>query len=182
MPDEYNQVVDYYQEKVMNTKDDIKEYLIELEDDDIKVRQAARWQLASLGPAAIPDLVHQLKTDKEPCRREAAHILGEIHDESAVDDLVEALLDDSIGVEWAASEALIKYGPSAILPLLEGVTRHFDSARFRRGAFHVLHTLKDLQGLHPKVQKVLDALHSMEPRASVAWAAERAIEQLRFWS
>ena len=83
---------------------------------------------------------------------------------------------------WAASEALIKYGPGAILPLLEGVTRHFDSARFRRGTIHVLHMLKDLYGLHPKVQKVLDALHSMEPRASVAWAAERAIEQLRFWS
>lgn len=43
MTAEYNQVVDYYQEKVMNTKDDIKEYLIELEDDDIKVRDAARW-------------------------------------------------------------------------------------------------------------------------------------------
>ena len=166
----------------MNTKDDIKEYLIELEDDDIKVRDAARWQLASIGPAVIPDLVRQLKTDKEPCRREAAQILGEIHDESAVDDLVEALLDDSIGVEWAASEALIRYGPGTILPLLEGVTRHFDSERFRRGAFHVLHMLKDLHGLHPKVQEVLDALRSMEPPASAAWAAERAIEQLKFWS
>ena len=164
----------------MNTKDDIKQYLTELEDDDIKVRDAARWQLASIGPAVIPDLVRQLKTDKEPCRREAAHILGEIQDESAVDDLVEALLDDSIGVEWAASEALIKYGPDAILPLLEGVTRHFDSERFRRGAFHVLHTLKDLHGLPPKVQEVLDTLHSMQPRASVAWAAERAIERLMF--
>jgi HEAT repeat protein len=180
MPDEYNHVVDYYQEKTMNTKDVIKEYLIELEDDDIKVRDAARRQLASIGPAVIPDLISQLKTDKESCRREAAQILGEIHDESSADDLVEALLDDSIGVEWAASEALIKYGPDAILPLLEGITRHFDSERFRRGAYHVLHTLKHLHGLHPKVQEVLDALHNMQPRASVAWAAERAIEQLIF--
>jgi HEAT repeat protein len=164
----------------MNTDEDIKKYLFELEDDDIKVRDAARWQLASIGRAAVPDLIHQLKTDKEPCRREAAKILGEIQDERAVDDLVEALLDDSIGVGWAASETLIKYGPSAILPLLEGITRHFDSERFRRGSFHVLHTLKDLHGLQPKIQEVLDALHSMEPPASAAWAAEHAIEQLIF--
>lgn len=163
----------------MNTKDNFQEYLLQLEDHDLKTRKAARWHLVSSGSAVVPTLIHQLKTDKEPCRREAAWILGEIHDTSAVDDLVEALLDDSLGVEWAASEALIKYGPDAILPLLEGLTRHFDSERFRRGAVHVLNTLKDVHGLHPTVQNVLDVLRSRQPRASVAWAAERAIEQLR---
>lgn len=106
----------------MDTKEDIKKHLVELEDDDIKIQDTARWQLATIGQAAVPDLVHQLKTDKEPCRREAAKILGEIQDESAVHDLVQVLMDESIGVEWAASEALIKYGHSMIIPLLEGIT------------------------------------------------------------
>lgn len=164
----------------MHMKDNIQEYLGKLEDKDIRARETARGQLTRIGMTAVPALVHQLKNDREPCRREAARILGEIHDETAVNDLVEALLDDSLGVEWAASEALIKYGSQAILPLLEGVTRHFDSERFRRGAFHVLNTLKESHGLPPAVQTVLETLRNRHPRASVAWAAERAIEQLNF--
>ena len=164
----------------MNIKEVIKKHLVELEDDDIKVREAARWQLVSIGPAAISDLIHQLKTDKELCRRQAAKILGEIHDEAAANDLVEALLDESIGVEWAASEALIKYGPDAILPLLEGITHHFYSARFRRGAFHVLHELDRHHYLHPKVKEVLNSLQGVGTFTGAGWAAERAIEYLKF--
>jgi HEAT repeat protein len=164
----------------MDIKEDITKHLVDLEDDDIKVRDVARWQLASIGQAALPDLIHQLKTDKESCRREAAKILGEIQDESALEPLVEALLDDSIGVEWAASEALIKYGPGAIIPLLEGITHHFDSTRFRQRAFHVLHELDKIHYLQPKVKAVMEALRGMGIFTGAAWAAERAIEDLRF--
>jgi HEAT repeat protein len=164
----------------MSTEEDIKRSLLELEDSNLKVRDAARLHLANVGSAAVPDLIHQLKTDKEPCRREAAKILGEIQEQSAVNDLVEAMLDESIGVGWAASEALIKYGPSAIVPLLDGITRHFSSERFRRGAFHVLHELDQSYHLGPRVREVLHSLHGLEPAASVAWAAERAVEYLKF--
>jgi HEAT repeat protein len=162
------------------SKEDVKKHLAELDDDDIKVRDTARLHLAMMGREAIPQLVHQLKTDKEPCRREAAKILGEIQDESAANDLVDALLDESIGVEWAASEALIKYGPSAIIPLLEGITRHFDSTRFRQRAFHVLHELDRIHYLHPKVKEVMDSLRGLGIFTGAAWAAERAIEYLKF--
>ncbi len=164
----------------MTINQDIKKHLVALEDNDIKVRDAARLQLATIGQAAVPDLVHQLKTDKEPCRREAATILGEIQDGSAVDDLVEALMDESIGVEWAASEALIKYGPAAIIPLLEGVIHHFDSSRFRQRAFHVLHELDKTHYLSPKVKEVMSSLRGMGMFTGAAWAAERAIEDLKF--
>jgi len=163
----------------MYIKADIKKHLVELEDDDIKVRAAARWQLATIGSEAVPQLVNQLKTDKEFCRREAARLLGEIQDKSAADDLVEALMDDSIGVEWAASEALIKYGPGAIVPLLEGITHHFDSTRFRQRAFHVLHELDRVHYLHPEVKAVMDSLRGMGIFTGAAWAAERAIEYLK---
>jgi HEAT repeat protein len=164
----------------MNIREDIKQHLVELEDNNLRVRDAARRQLAAIGQAAVPDLVHQLKTDKEPCRREAAILLGEIQDEAASDNLVEALLDDSIGVEWAASEALIKYGPGAIVPLLEGIIHHFDSARFRQRAFHVLHELDRLHYLPPEVKEVLNSLRGVGLFTGAAWAAERAIEHLKF--
>jgi HEAT repeat protein len=164
----------------MDTEEDIKQLLVELEADDVEVRNVARRQLASIGPEAIPDLIHQLKTDRERCRWEAAKILGEIHDEAAVDALVEALLDQSISVHWVATEALIKYGQGAILPLLEGITRHFDSMRFRQGAYHILHVFERFHQLDPKVQEVLDALRGIEPSISAPWAAERAIEHIKF--
>ena len=164
----------------MSNKEVISNYLIKLEDDDIQVRNTARWQLASIGSEAVPDLINQLKTDKERCRWEAAKILGEICDESAAEALVEALLDESINVHWVATEALINYGRDAILPVLEGITRHFDSMRFRQGAYHILHVLESSQHLDPEVQKVLNALRVVEPSVSAPWAAERAIEHIKF--
>lgn len=164
----------------MNTRQEIGELLTEPEEDDNKVRDAARLQSANMDSTATSDLVHQLKTDTEPCRREAAKILGEIHEQSAAHDLVEALMDESIGVEWAAAEALIKYRRDAILPLLKGITRHFDSERFRRVAFHVLHTLDQRYQLSRQAKEVLEALHGAGSFASAAWAAEHAIEHLEF--
>jgi hypothetical protein len=164
----------------MSTEDDIKELLVDLENDDINARNMARRQLASIGPEAVPALIHQLKTDKEQCRWEAAKILGEIRDASAADALVEALLDDSISVHWVATESLIKYGQTGIMPLLEGITRHFDSMRFRQGAYHILHVLERFHRLEPQIQEVLDALRSIEPSVSAPWAAERAIEFFMF--
>jgi HEAT repeat protein len=164
----------------MSAEEEIKNHLINLENDDIQVRNEARWQLASIGSEAVPDLIQQLKTDRERCRLEAAKILGEIRDPSALEALVDALLDDSISIHWAVSEALIKYGRDAILPLLEGLTRHFDSMRFRQGAYHILHVMERFHQLEPKVQEVLDALRDIEQAVSVQWAAERAIEHLKY--
>jgi len=164
----------------MNTKDDIMRHLVDLENSNLEVRNQARRKLIGIGRTAVPDLITQLKTDKQRCRWEAAKILGEIRDPSAAEALVEALLDDSISVHWVVTEALINYGQDAILPLLEGITRHFDSMRFRQGAFHILHVLENTHHLDPEVQKVLDALRDIEPSVSAPWAAERAIEHLKF--
>lgn len=164
----------------MSTNEEIQTYLEELDNEDIKIRNQARQHLLSMGEKVVPDLIHQLKTDKERCRWEAAKLLGEIHDENALAALVEALVDDSINVHWAATEALIKFGRQAILPILEGITQHFDSMRFRQGAYHVLHMLERFHNLDPVVQNVLDALRSIEPSVSAPWAAERAIEKIKF--
>jgi HEAT repeat protein len=164
----------------MTTKTEIKQYLLDLENDDIRTREIARWELVSIGPQAVPGLVRQLKTDDEHCRWEAAKILGDIHTEAAALALVEALADDSLNVHWAASESLIKYGREAVLPLLEGMTHHFNSPRFRQGVYHVLHTLERAHQLDPQAQEVLDALRNIESSASAPWAAERAIEYYKY--
>lgn len=164
----------------MSTKEDIHDYLKELDNQDIKIRNQARQHLLSVGEKAVPDLIEQLKTDRQRCRWEAAKLLGEIHDKKAINALVEALIDDSINVHWAATESLIKFGRDAILPLLEGITHHFDSMRFRQGAFHVLHMLEGFNHLDPEVQEVLDALRSIEPSVNAPWAAERAIEKIMY--
>ncbi|MGD8406116.1 MAG: HEAT repeat domain-containing protein [Anaerolineales bacterium] len=164
----------------MNNEEDIKSYLVDLEDNDSQIRNIARHKLASIGPEAVPDLITQLKTDRERCRWEAAKILGDIPDEAAAEALVEALMDNSINVHWVATESLIKHGQSAILPLLEGLTHHFDSMRFRQGAYHILHMLERFHQLDPKVQEVLEALRDIEPSVSAPWAAERAIEHIKF--
>jgi HEAT repeat protein len=164
----------------MITQHEIKQSLSDLEDNDFHIREMARSKLASLGSEAVPALIHQLKTDKTHCRWEAAKILGEIQNEAAAKALVEALLDESINVHWAASEALIKYGRDALLPLLDGITRHFGSMRFRQGAYHILHALESSHQLDPHAQEVLDSLRDVHPAASAPWAAERAIEFLKY--
>lgn len=159
---------------------EIEKHIQDLGSDDIHVREHARYLLIEAGEDASPLLVDILKTGGERKRWEAARLLGEIRDPATAEALVQALVDQSIGVHWAASEALIAIGQAAIVPLLNGLIRHFDSARFRQGAYHVLHTFEHFQQLDAKALEVLDALRSVEPSASAPWAAERAIEAYMF--
>jgi len=151
-----------------------------LGEKDVHTRDRARYLLVDAGKDAIPPLVEMMNSPIANKRLEAVRLLGRIGDRSVADSLVEALIDDSMGVHWAASEALIELGGGAILPLLEGLKRHFDSSRFRQGAYHILHTFERTGKLEPHVQKVLNALRDTEPFASVPWAAEHAIEALKF--
>ena len=160
--------------------EEIAKHIQELGSDDIHAREQARFMLIEAGGDATPFLIDILKTGVERKRWEAARLLGEIRDPAAADVLVETLMDQSIGVHWAASEALVALGQAAIVPLLNGLIRHFDSARFRQGAYHVLHTFEHFQQLDAKALEVLDALRSVEPSASAPWAAERAIEAYMF--
>ncbi len=157
---------------------ELSDLIKKLGDKDLHVRDQARYLLADAGKDAVQPLIEMLKSPNTHDRREAVKILGRIQDKSAADVLVEALTDESMSVHWAASEALIELGGGAILPLLDGLKRHFDSARFRQGAYHILHTFESTGKLEPHVQEVLNALRDVEPFATVPWAAERAIEAL----
>jgi HEAT repeat protein len=89
-------------------------------------------------------------------------------------------MDDDTGVRWAAMEALIRLNQAAILPLVQALVKHFDSARLREGAHHVLHNLQDKRLLSQMQIRILEALQGVEPEIEVAWAAERALEEMQY--
>jgi HEAT repeat protein len=159
--------------------DEIKSLVETLDSEDYSVHEAARYTLIQLGSPAVPDLLEMLKSEKDHTRWEVVKTLAGIKDPASAPALVELLIDDSIEVHWAASEALIGLGGKAIVPLLQGITRHFDSYRFRQGAYHVMHTLESLHALDPESQKVLESLRSLEPGVSAPWAAQAALEILK---
>ena len=157
---------------------EISDLMEKLGAGDVHLREQARYLLVDAGSDVVPSLVEMLHSKNSNQRWEAVKLLGRIGDKSTADALVEALIDESMSVHWAASEALIGMGSGAILPLLKGLTRHFDSARFRQGAYHILHMFERFGHLDAHVQEVLDALRDIEPFATVPWTAERAIEAL----
>ena len=165
----------------MSTKEDIEGLISKLANNDKTVREHARLRLLEAGPEATPHLINALHHQNSLIRHEAAKTLTGLHDPSAGPALVEALIDESIEVHWAASEALIALGRDAILPVLHGITRHFDSYRFRQGAYHVLRTLKRTSQLDPHSLRVLDSLGDIQASANAPWAAEKAIEALEIF-
>jgi HEAT repeat protein len=157
---------------------ELSDLIKKLRDKDLHVRDQARYLLVDAGKDAVQPLTEMLKSPNTHDRWEAVKLLGKIRDKATADVLVEALTDESMSVHWAASEALIGLGSGAILPLLEGLERHFDSARFRQGAYHILRMFEHMGHLDSHVQEVLDALRDIEPFSTVPWAAERAIQAL----
>lgn len=165
----------------MSRKEEIEGLISKLASNDRTIREQARLRLLEAGPEASSYLDSALQHKNALVRHEAAKTLTGLHDPASAPALVEALLDESIEVHWAASEALIALGRDAIVPVLNGITKHFDSYRFRQGAYHVLRTLKRTSQLDPHSMKVLDSLGDIQASASAPWAAEKAIEALEIF-
>jgi HEAT repeat protein len=165
----------------MVTASEINKSIEDLKNPNRAIREHARYTLIEARHEALPALLELLKSDKVHARWEAANILKRIGDPDAADALVDALLDNSIEVHWQASEALIALGYHSVLPVLKGIIRHFESYRFRQGAYHILHTFERFSSLDHETQSVLDALRDIEPSVKAPWAAERAIEALEIF-
>ena len=141
-------------------------------------REAARKEIVAYGKLATPYLVEALQNDDRFVRWESAMALGVIADPASAIALVETLMDEDVGVRWLASEALIAIKKAAIVPLLQGIVKYFDSIWLRQGCYHVLHVFERENLLDASTQQVLEALRSIEPEVSVPWAAEKALEKL----
>ncbi len=146
-----------------------------LADLDARRRHEAREELVSLGVVVLPALYEKLSSADWHVRWEAAKALGEIGDPSAAEMLVRLLQDDDTSVRWAAMGSLIDLGRGSLRPVLEALTRDFQSSRLREGAHHVLHTLHNRGKLTGVEAEVFRALEGAAPSVQAAWAANKAL-------
>jgi hypothetical protein len=151
----------------------------DLHDDDGIVRQEARQTLEFIGKPAVDFLIPLLKDRNDDVRWEAAKALTEIADPRAASPLADILMDHHFGVRWLGAEGLIALGRTALIPTLEGVVRHPESAWLRERVHHVLH---DLSQRDPEVKAlvapVLTALEGVEPEIGVLEPAYAVLDQL----
>lgn len=163
----------------------ISELITGLGDADGLKRQRARILLVHIGRESIPALLEALNSPNVHVRWEAVEALGEIHAPEAAADLTDRLMDEDIGVRWAAMESLIRMGRNSLQPLLEKFTKNFDSPWLRRGVHHILHVLKDRHELNDSEISLYEALDEQTIPGFTsnwtpeqAWAAEKALELL----
>jgi HEAT repeat protein len=86
-----------------------------LNDESVRVREAAAGALAEFGPQAayaVPALIEALSGEDRDLRSAVSDALGAIGEE-AVPALIESLADEDEGVRWAAVSALREIGPQA---------------------------------------------------------------------
>ncbi len=159
---------------------DIPSFIRQLSDKDGFVRMQAREVLICLGRPAVADLINALSSADTQLRWQIIKILENIQNPSSIPALVSQLKNDNAGVRWAASNALIGQGRDAMPALLEALIRDFDSLWLRQSAHHILHVFKDDGILTEGEEKVFKALEDIEPTAAVPWAAQKALESLRY--
>jgi len=159
---------------------DIDTLIANLGDHNGLVRKRARLDLKKIGESAIPALIETLTGSGEHARWEAAKVLSQIGDPTAVPTLIETMQEDEdLGIRWLASEGLIKSGSQGLTSLLEALIQHPDSIWLRQGAIHILHTLASEESLHDFLTPVLAALKSVEPTVEVSVAAHAALTALQ---
>ncbi len=159
---------------------DIPSLIKHLSNPDGFIRQQAHEVLICIGGPAIPELIHALQDANLELRWQIIKIMESISDPSTIPALVEQLKNENAGVRWAASNALIGLKRESIPPLLEALVHDFDSIWLRQSAHHILHVFKDFGKLTDAEVKVFEALEGIEPTASVPWAAQKALESLRY--
>jgi HEAT repeat protein len=85
-----------------------------LKDTDKYVPARAEESLVVLGPVAVETLIGALRNKEEVSRPAVARILGKIMDVSAIDPLMEAMVDPNPALAKEARDALLKVLPAAL--------------------------------------------------------------------
>lgn len=156
----------------ISQEQDFERLIDRLQDRNDKDCKQARNVLVEIGRRAVPALVNALQnSSNENVRWEVVEALAQIADPIAAPALVQALMDDSQDVRGAASRALIILDRAGINPLLEALTKQFNSVWLRTGAHHVLHVLKQRGRLNKGELRVFEALEDIAPEIEVPWAA-----------
>ena len=126
---------------------------------------------------AMADLLEALESPVRQKREAAVRALGETNLQAAAAALVKAMNDEDFGIAWMAANAMIKFGPIALEPLLEAMVEGNESVWFRQGAHRVIRAMANTRHL-PYLMMVLRALESIEPEVSLPIAAHAALQGL----
>ena len=110
-------------------------------------------------------------------REQAIHALGEHATPDVVAALIALLEDQSDGIRWAASSALIATGEAALKPLLQALLDQHDSVWLRRGAYRVFHDTKSYK-VQQATGEVVKALNGPAAESTTTDAAARALMKL----
>jgi hypothetical protein len=148
-----------------------------LSDPDVRVRAAAAWALAQIGPAgafAVPGLTAAL-TDADPgvrCRAAVALRTMGAPAASSVSELIKALNDSEAYVRAPAADALGSIGPAAS----GGVQALIDrTAIAGEQAFVLRSVVAALGNIGPNATNAIPVLRQMLKMHRVAYAAQEAI-------
>jgi HEAT repeat protein len=152
--------------------------IVELDSDNVTVRQRARLALTAIGATATPALAAALHDGSNRLRWEAAKALADIKDPAAAPALVQALEDREFGVRWLASEALLGLGVLSVEPVLRALMSRPQSFLLRQSARRLLRWLYDQEICREQLEPVLDVLSGAEPEITVPVAAKAALAAL----
>jgi hypothetical protein len=103
--------------------DEVDDLILDLEDEDSRVRMEAVEALGDIGDSrAVDPLIEALSDEDETVRWKAAVALGDIADPKAVDPLIGALKDEHYWVRKDAARSLGDIGdPRAVYPLIDAL-------------------------------------------------------------
>jgi hypothetical protein len=154
-------------------------YLHEIEN---RLFSGASLQATELKPALPPFEEPQLqsllaKTQHAhwATREQAAKGLAGIDHPDACQALIQLLKDERYSVCWAAMNSLISLRRAAVRPLLEELTRDFQSSCFRKSVRHVLSELNRYGQLTGEEIRVLSSLNNQQKGLIVAQIANEAL-------
>jgi HEAT repeat protein len=159
--------------------DTIHSMLADLSSSRALTRRRARESLVAVGRSAVTSLITALADPNEHVRWEAIRALEEIGGPEVPYVLVNALENDEDGgIRWLAAEGLIGLRHEGLVPLLQALVRHSDSARLREEARYVIRSLaKKNPDLNSQLNAVLAALEDAEP-AQVPSVAQATLDAL----
>jgi HEAT repeat protein len=154
-------------------------YLRELElrifgGANLQVNEGKRDQL-SVEEANFQSLLEKTQHHSSHIRRQAARELGVSSHPKASKALIDLLKDGNHDVSWAATHSLISLRRGAVRPLLEELTRDFQSSCFRKAAHHIFRELNRLGDLNEHEAHVLHSLSHDDKGLTIAQRANKAL-------
>lgn len=93
-------------------------------EPDFFVREDITWAVVRMKDAAVPLLIDYLQHENPAARHHAAHVLGKIGDEGAVDGLINVLSDSEPMVLSKAAFSLGQIGDARAVPALIQLLGH----------------------------------------------------------